>query len=218
MKWPVAALAFLALAIAGCTGSAPTVSVSTSPSAKAADSPSPSASAALVGPSDQPALPPGPAACRTTDLEVAIAGQQGAAGHIGLDFEVRNRSSATCRLFGYFGLSLLNSEGKVAIAARRSTRIFTASTGPPAPVLLLPGSAPLPARPATGPPAVVAGHAHFAADYSDVCDNTPSGSGNAWQLYPPNETVPTSVLNDGAQAVTICALEVTPTQATPPHP
>lgn len=203
--------------LAGCSSSTttptPSPSPLTSPSASTSPAPSPTSPLAIAS------LPPGPPHCHTVDLEVVIAGAGGAAGHIGLDFEVRNRSAHECRVFGYFGLSLLNSEGKVAIAAQRSTHIFTASTGPPAVVLLPPGSAPLPSSSATGgPPAAVAGHAHFAAAYSDVCDNAPNGTGNAWQLYPPDETQPTSVLNPSGQNITICGLQLTPVQANPPTP
>jgi hypothetical protein len=66
--------------------------------------------------------------------------------------------------------------------------------------------------------AAAAGHAHFAAAYSDVCDNAPSGTGNAWQLYPPGDAVPTSVLTSTGQNITVCALQVTPVQSAPPLP
>jgi hypothetical protein len=185
-----------------------------SPAESASRSPSTSPHA-LVGPTAA-----GPR-CHTADLEIVIASEGGAEGHVGLDFEVRNHSAHTCRVFGYFGLALLNSEGRMAIAGQRSTRIFVASTGQPQPVLLPPGSAPMPSKTAPGaPPAATAGHAYFAADYSDVCENSPNGTGNAWQLYPPDETQPTSILNNNDQNVNItaCGLELTPVQATPPPP
>ena len=199
------------LVLAGC-GNTTSSTASSSPSSPVSVAPSDQPL-----PSDQASPAPGSKACKTADLEVAIGSESGAAGHIGLDFEFRNRSTATCRLFGYFGLSLLTSEGKVGIAAQRSTRIFTASTGPPTALLLPPNSPPLPTGPATGVPAAVAGHGHVAAAYSDVCNNAPSGTGNAWQLYPPEETVPMSVLA-GARAITVCSLQVTPVQANPPTP
>lgn len=201
----------LSAVLSGCNESpAPT------PSPSAANSPSTSA---IRSPSASPTALTSPPRCHTADLEVAIASEGGAAGHIGLDFEVRNRSAQACQVFGYFGLALLNSEGKVAIAAQRSTRIFTASTGPPQTVLLPTGSAALPPKTATGGPrSAVAGHGHFAAAYSDVCDNAPRGTGNAWQLYPPDETQPTSILTPTGQNITICGLQVTPVQAAPPTP
>ena len=211
MKRSRAALVVVGLALAGC-GNTTGSTASSSPSPQVAVAPS-----ARPLPSDQASPAPGPTACKTADLEVAIGSESGAAGHIGLDFEVRNRSTVTCRLYGYFGLSLLTSEGKVGIRAQRSTRIFTASTGAPTALLLPPNSPPLPPGPATGVPAAVGGHGHFAAAYSDVCDNAASGTGNAWQLYPPEETVPMSVLA-GAQAITVCSLQVTPVQANPPTP
>jgi hypothetical protein len=208
MRMQVAATAVLALfGLAGCTSAAPAASTG-SPSAPSAPSPTPTPAAATPSPA-------GPLSCRTTDLEVAIAGTSGAAGHVGLDFEVRNQSAATCRLFGYFGLGLLSTEGRVGITATRSTRIFAATTGPPAELLLPPNSPPLPSAPAPGRPAAVTGHAHFAAAYSDVCDSIPRATGNAWQLFPPDETVPMSILGGGT--ITICALQVTPVQATPPQ-
>ena len=211
MKRSIGCLVAVGVALTGCSNTPPGTASTPSPTATAAPS-APGVAADQVSPA------PGPAACRTADLEVAIAGQQGAAGHIGLDFEVRNRSATTCRLFGYFGLSLLTSEGKVGIVARRSTRVFTAATGPPVALLLPSGSPALPATPVTGPPPVLAGHAHFAAAYSDVCDNAPNATGNAWQLIPPDQAVPTSLLTEGARAITICGLEVTPAQASPPQP
>ena len=201
------------LTLAGCSGSTQAVTPSPAPTS------SPSAADAAPTQSASPS-PAGTPRCHTADLEVAIASEGGAAGLIGLEFEVRNRSAQQCRVFGYFGLALLNSEGKVAIAAQRSTHIFLASTGPPQGVLLPSGSAPLSTAPATGgPPPAVTGHAYFAADYSDVCDNAPNGTGNAWQLYPPDETQPTSLLTSSGQDITACGLEETPVQpAPPPHP
>lgn len=212
-RWFVILAALASTACSSSTAaSTPSPSPAGSPAASTGPSPSPTPEATAT-------LPAGPPRCHTADLEVVIASEGGAAGHIGLDFEVRNRSAQECRVFGYFGLSLLNSDGKVAIAAQRSTHIFTASTGPPAAVLLPPASAPLPARSATGgPPAAVAGHAHFAAAYGDVCDNAPNGTGNAWQLYPPDETQPTSILTPSGQNITICGLQLTPVQVSPPTP
>ncbi|MEA2683456.1 MAG: hypothetical protein QOK05_1784 [Chloroflexota bacterium] len=164
------------------------------------------------------AIAGGPARCHTADLEVRIARSNGAAGHVGLDFEVRNRSGQGCQVSGYFGLALLNSEGDVAIAATRSTRVFSATTGPPRAVILPAGTGPFAPPLQDGGVAAVAGHAHFAGAYSDVCDNATNGTGNAWQLYPPGDTVPTSVLTTTGQNITVCGLQVTPVQATPPVP
>ena len=212
MRRRLARLGLLAaLGLPACTSTSPAVSTG-SPSPSAAASATPTTAAATPGAS----APSGPLNCRAADLQVVVASSSGAAGHVGLDFEVRNKSAATCRVFGYFGLSLLTTEGKVGIAAARSTRIFTASTGPPAALLLPPNSPPLPAATATGRPAAVSDHAHFAAAYSDVCDNSPNATGNAWQLFAPEETVPMSVLAGGT--ITICGLQVTPVQATPPTP
>jgi hypothetical protein len=63
-------------------------------------------------------LPAAPAAsaswpqCRKAQLTMTATGEGAALGHVGVLFTMRNTSSASCRLEGYPGLQLLDSEGR----------------------------------------------------------------------------------------------------------
>jgi hypothetical protein len=74
---------------------------------------SPTPSTIVSSPSPTPSPSPSsagattPARCKLGDLKVAVAGTNGAAGHIQVEVSMRNHSSAACSLEGYPGMLLL---------------------------------------------------------------------------------------------------------------
>ena len=119
----MAALAVVAAAAAGCDGlgfvaAHPPArvhhpSASASPQTGVAASPSPAPPATPAAP-DTPAtgVAAGPQRCHTSQLIVHFADSQGAMGHIFQRFLVANASTATCWLYGYVGMQMLDAAGR----------------------------------------------------------------------------------------------------------
>jgi hypothetical protein len=109
--------------------------------------------------------------CRLHQLSLAPPKSNGAAGSIRLRFVFTNRSGATCKLFGFPGLQMLNKHH-----AKIRTRVIrgTSNVVPPEPeldVIMTPGQ-----------------HGSFYAGYSDV----PTGSqtcptSSFLEVTPPND-------------------------------
>jgi hypothetical protein len=103
--------------------------------------------------------------CERRQLHLATPQTNGAAGTIHLIFTFRNRSSTTCRMFGYPGMRLLNRH------RRRMPTTVIREPAPEHPVLVAPGR-----------------RASFSASYSDV----PTGSQKCPNaiyaaVWPPND-------------------------------
>ncbi len=73
----------------------------------------------------------GPQRCHTSQLAVRFVGENGAAGHTYATFDMTNKSTATCWLYGFVGMQMLDSDGH-ALPTRvlRNGGIFTGRAGP----------------------------------------------------------------------------------------
>jgi hypothetical protein len=113
--------------------------------------------------------------CTGSNYALSQLGSQGAAGTFELTFGFRNTSSATCSLFGYPGLQLLDAAGQdiATTTVRGGTYSFTNFA---------------PANVSVGPSAT----AYFNVGYSDVPTGTESSCPTAAQLQAiaPNTTTP----------------------------
>jgi hypothetical protein len=108
-------------------------------------------------PSPTPPTPihPGVPACKAVQLEAVELGQNGAGGHTSTPIALRNRSSAACFLDGFPDLRLFNSGGRQLAAATGSVNrgtFFDAGPEWTFPVLMQPGTPPLPVPPAVEQP------------------------------------------------------------------
>jgi len=108
------------------------------PSATASASPAASPPAASPTPGGEPAPTPTPAQavaapdrCHTAQVQVAYATGEGAAGHIFLTFRMTNTGTATCWLYGFVGMQMLDSAGR-AMPTRvlRNGGAFAGQAGP----------------------------------------------------------------------------------------
>lgn len=140
-----ATLAAAALFAAGCGSSSPSPSSpppSSPPSSAATTGPASSAPAspASATPTVSPAgggatsssgsggtagsggtSASGGSACATSNLRVTVGGRQGTAGSVYTTIDFTNAGSGTCTLYGYPGVSLVNSSGRqVGAAATRN--------------------------------------------------------------------------------------------------
>jgi hypothetical protein len=150
---PVMAVASLALvlAAAGCggRGPSPTAAAPTSvvpvvpPAATTPAATTPTGGPATPAPTSitpapttpAPTAPAGPARCHTTDLIARLRGLDPAAGSRYAALVLTNRSTGSCRVYGYGGLQLLD-------AARHPvpTQQLRGRDAPPRLVLLRPGT------------------------------------------------------------------------------
>jgi hypothetical protein len=109
--------------------------------------------------------------CRLRQLSLAQPKSNGAAGSIRLRFVFTNQSSATCELFGFPGLQMLNKHG-----AKIRTRVIrgTSNVVPPEPendVIMTHGQ-----------------HGSFYAGYSDVpTGNQKCPTSSFLEVTPPND-------------------------------
>ena len=139
------------------------------------------------------------AQCDTSDLGISIAGQQGAAGSVILDLEVRLSGPRPCSLEGFPGISLIDADGaQIGAAAGRE--------GPAAEPMVL----------GIGGQATTAVRIARAENYdAGSCGPVPAA---ALRVYPPGNTaavdLPLDPLSgcsaDGVQLLSVKALTVTP--------
>ncbi|HXO58613.1 MAG TPA: DUF4232 domain-containing protein [Candidatus Acidoferrum sp.] len=190
-KGIIPGLAFAAvLVVSGCTSSPPQV-VRPSGTASPATSAGSVASVAPldVSPSISPSptvyalapIPAGTARCHTSQLEVALLGAGAATGNVRNSFEMRNRSSAPCWVYGYVGFQLLEAHGRaLPQSLSRTTYSFFGQSDPPTRILLPPATPPLHSR--------AAGHAFFEVASEDVTCNSNQMSAVAnLEIWPPDE-------------------------------
>ena len=112
---------------------------------------SPSASATSSAPAVTPAAPsasattsshgmPGSHRCANGDLTMAVGRSRAAAGHVGVALIFRNVSRAACSLFGYPGVAGLDSQGRQAVQATRTTNGYLGGTYVTRTVVVPPGA------------------------------------------------------------------------------
>jgi hypothetical protein len=172
-------LAPLAVAglLAACSSPSSPSSSATSSTGTSSPSSAPSASASLTVPTVAPTssaapTPSGPQECTASQLQGALDTNQGAAGSIYTGWEVRNSSSVSCTLDGYFGVQM-SSNGTQDPAS------YTPTSGngvSPTLVVLPPNTAPVNSGNDVG-------HAVFYMRWNDVCD-TPAQP-DAFEFTPP---------------------------------
>lgn len=98
----------LALLLAGCGSAvhqAATTTTTTSPTTAAPTTSAPSPSTAA--PTSAPSL----SACRSSDLQVSLTAPLGSAGAFHYQLVLRNASSSKCTLYGFPGVSFLDTRG-----------------------------------------------------------------------------------------------------------
>jgi Protein of unknown function (DUF4232) len=98
-------------------------------------------------------VPPATPACQASQLQGASAAEGAATGNVNMPIVVRNRSAAACYLEGWADLAILDGRGHLlAAAAGTANRGTFFDDWPEVPVLLQPGTSPLPAHPGSGQP------------------------------------------------------------------
>ena len=187
----LAGLAFTAvLVVTGCTS--PPLQV-VRPSATLSPTATSDAVASATPPEVSPSLSPSPTAyaltpipvgtqrCHTSQLEVALLGAGAATGNVRNSFEMRNRSSAPCWIYGYVGFQLLDAHGRaLPQSLSRSTDSFFGQSDPSTRILLPLASPPLLSR--------AAGHAFFDVASEDVsCNSDRMTAVASLEIWPPDE-------------------------------
>src|SRR5260370_2140874 len=146
----------LFLVAGGCTSPPPQA---VQPSATASPSTSTGVVASVAPPDVSPSISPSPTVyalapiptgtprCHTSQLEVALLGAGAATGNVRNSFEMRNRSSAPCWVYGYVGFQLLDAHGRaLPQSLSRSTDAFFGQSDPPTRILLPLSTPPLHSR------------------------------------------------------------------------
>ena len=77
--------------------------------------------------------------CANGDLAVTAGRSRAAAGHVGVALVFRNVSRAACSLYGYPGVAGLDSQGRQAIQATRTSNGYLGGTYVARTVVLPPG-------------------------------------------------------------------------------
>jgi hypothetical protein len=186
---PCLAFVFV-LVVSGCTSPPPhAVTPSTTPSTAATSGVVASATPPDVSPSISPSptvyalapIPAGTQRCHTSQLEVAQLGVGAATGNVLNSFEMRNRSSAACWVYGYVGFQLLDAKGRaLPQSLTRTTDSFFGQSDPPTRILLSPGTPPLHTR--------AAAHAFFEVSSEDVsCSSERMSAVASLEIWPPDE-------------------------------
>ncbi len=119
--------------------------------------------------------------CHTSQLELALLGAGAATGNVRNSFEMRNRSSVPCWVYGYVGFQLLDAQGRaLPQTLTRTTDSFFGQSDPPTRILLRPASPPLHSR--------AAGHAFFDVATEDVsCSGEQMNAIAGLEIWPPDE-------------------------------
>jgi hypothetical protein len=104
-----------------------------------------------------------------------------ATGNVLNSFEMRNRSSAPCWVYGYVGFQLLDAKGRaLPQSLTRSTDSFFGQSDSPSRILLSQATPPLHTR--------AAGHAFFDVASEDVsCNNDQMKAVASLEIWPPDE-------------------------------
>jgi len=126
-------------------------------------------------------IPTGTPRCHTSQLEVAQLSVGAATGNVLNSFEMRNRSSAACWVYGYVGFELLDAQGRaLPQSLSRSTDSFFGQSDSPSRILLSSGTPPLHTR--------ATGHAFFDVASEDVTCNVDQMKAVAsLEIWPPDE-------------------------------
>jgi hypothetical protein len=180
----------LFLVVGGCTSPPPQA---VQPLGTASPSTSAGVVASVAPPDVSPSISPSPTVyaltpiptgtprCHTSQLEVALLGAGAATGNVRNSFEMRNRSSAPCWVYGYVGLQLLDAHGRaLPQSLSRSTDSFFGQSDPPTRILLPLATPPLHSR--------AAGHAFFDVASEDVsCNSNQMSAVASLEIWPPDE-------------------------------
>lgn len=119
---------------------------STSSASSMSDSPSTSSAPAVTSAAPSASATtsshgmPGSHSCANGDLTVAIGRSRAAAGHVGVALVFRNVSHAACSLYGYPGVAGLDSQGRQAVQATRTTNGYLGGTYVTRTVVVPPGA------------------------------------------------------------------------------
>lgn len=126
-------------------------------------------------------IPVGTQRCYTSQLEVALLGAGAATGNVRNSFEMLNRSSIPCWVYGYAGFQLLDGHGRaLPQSLSRSTDSFFGQSDPPTRILLSPATPPLHSR--------ASGHAFFDVATEDVsCSGDQMTAIASLKIWPPDE-------------------------------
>lgn len=142
--------------------------------------------------------------CVPAQLTVIAGGSQGAAGHLGRQYQLQNSSSSPCSLHGYPGLGLLDASGKPMVTT------VVRQPGRPIPTVTLGAG----------------GSAYFTAFWADAT-GFPGASCPAsasLEITPPNDTMQVKVSGPGGviqayggttEHLQCGTITVTPVSATP---
>ena len=110
-----------------------------------------------------------------------MLGAGAATGNVLNSFEMRNRSSTPCWVYGYVGFQLLDAQGRaLPQSLTRSTDSFFGQSDAPTRILLSPSTPPLRTR--------AAGHAFFDVASEDVsCSSDRMTAVTSLEIWPPDE-------------------------------
>ena len=179
----------LFLAAGGCTSPPEAVVTPAAASPSAVVSAEASVTPSVASPSISPSptvyarlqIPVGTPRCHSGQLEVALLGAGAATGNVRNSFEMRNRSSASCWVYGYVGFQLLDSRNRpLPQSLGRSTDSFFGQSDPPTRILLPPGTPALHSR--------AAGHAYFDVATEDVtCSAEQMKATTSLEIWAPDE-------------------------------
>jgi hypothetical protein len=174
------------LVVSGCTSPPPhAVTPSTAATSGAVASATPPDVSPRISPSPTvyalAPIPGGTQRCHTSQLEVAQLSVGAATGNVLNSFEMRNRSSAACWVYGYVGFQLLDGKGRaLPQSLTRTTDSFFGQSDPATRLLLSPGTPLLHTR--------AAGHAFFDVASEDVtCSSERMSAVASLEIWPPDE-------------------------------
>lgn len=129
-------------------------------------------------------IPAGTSRCRTAQLEVGFRILPPAAGNVLLSFEMRNRSSQACWVYGFVGFQTLDGSGHpLPKVLRWTTNSFFGKSAPPTRILL-------PTSTNSVGSEAGSGHAFFSVATNDVLCDTNQNPVVSLEIWPPDERRP----------------------------
>jgi uncharacterized protein DUF4232 len=129
-------------------------------------------------------IPAGTPRCHATQLEVGFRIFPPAAGNVLLSFEVRNRSSHACWVYGFVGFQTLDGTGHLLPQVLRwTTNSFFGRSDPPTRILLPTSTTSVGSEPGSG-------HAFFSVATNDVLCDTNQNPVVSMEIWPPDERQP----------------------------